>query len=88
MSNVSVPPNKLWGMIIYSVRYALGRRTYATYEVAGWVRRYRNYLKAWQIAKIGNEVQEELDRAERSGRTLGDKQDHEVWQNLVKELRS
>jgi len=87
MKNASVPPDTLWGMILYSVRYAMGRRSCAPGEACDWVRGYQDYLTPHQVEQIAREVNEELARCEARGSRLGDECDHRTWMTLVADLR-
>lgn len=88
MKNASVPPNTMWCLLLYTVRYAMGRMSSAPSDAADWVRQYRKHLTAQQIEQIAEEVETELRVCERQGRTLGMDCDHKVWAKLVKDLRS
>ena len=83
-----VPPDHLWGMLIYSVRYAMGRRSYAVGEVCDWVRAYSKHLMVNQVEQIAREVAEELQKCESQDRHLGMAQDHRDWAHLVAYLRN
>lgn len=88
MKNASVPPNTMWCLLLYTVRYAMGRMSSAPSDAADWVRQYRKHLTAQQIEQIAEEVETELRICEHQGRTLGMDCDHKVWAKLVKDLRS
>jgi hypothetical protein len=53
---VTVSPADAWGMVLYSVRYALGRRTYAVDDVCEYVLRYQDALETWQLQQIVGEI--------------------------------
>jgi hypothetical protein len=55
---VTVSPADAWGLILYSVRYALGRRTYAADDAGNYVLRYQDALETWQLAQIVREIVE------------------------------
>ena len=88
MKNASVPPNTMWCLLLYTVRYAMGRMSSAPSDAADWVRRYRKHLTAGQIEQIAEEVATELRICENAGRLLGHDCDHKVWRRLVEDLRS
>jgi hypothetical protein len=53
---VAINPPDLWGMILYSVRYALGRQTYAADDAIGYVLRYAAALKTRDLAHVVSEI--------------------------------
>jgi hypothetical protein len=63
---VTVTPHDAWGLLLYSVRYALNRETYAVSESIDLVLRYRDALTKRQLEQIAQEIEEHLDR-QRSG---------------------
>lgn len=79
--------NELWGMLLYSMRYAFGRRSYAVGEVCDWIRAYQQLLTTERLEQIAREVNEELEREEKQNRFLGDECDHRTWMTLVADLR-
>lgn len=88
MQNASVDPNTMWCLLLYSMRYAMGRMSSAPSDVSDWIRRYRKHLTPQQIEQIAEEVEAELRVQERQGRRLGHDCDHKTWQKLVQDLRS
>jgi hypothetical protein len=85
--NINIDPNTLWCLLLFSVRYAMGRMSAAPGEVADWVRLYRKHLSSTQADQIANEIEKELRDRESRGTLLGMKCDHEVWARLVADLR-
>lgn len=81
-----VDKGDMWFILLAAVRYAMGRRTYATSLVPEIVMRYRTYLDISQIKQIRDEVQKELSRAEALDSTLGDPSDHVNWKEFVVSL--
>lgn len=73
-------------MLLYSVRYAMGRCSTAPSNVASMMRCYREALTVHQEDRIRAEITEELRRCEESGTTLGDACDHDTWTKLVRDL--
>jgi hypothetical protein len=59
---VTVGPADAWGMVLYSVRYALGRSTYAVDDAGGYVLGFQDALETWQLAQIAREVSEWCER--------------------------
>lgn len=85
--NASVDPNTLWCLLLYTVRYAMGRMSSAPSDAADWVRYYRKHLDQSQIDQIADEVEKELQRCISRGTLLGHQCDHETWTRLVADLR-
>ena len=76
----------LYSMLVSSVRYAMGRKTYVVGETCDIVRRYRKHLREDQAMIIVRDIQRELDMVERMDFTLGHDQDHRQWKRLVVDL--
>ena len=88
MKNASVPPNTMWCLLLYSMRYALGRMSSSPSDVSDWIRAYRKHLDPWQVKQIAEEAEAELQICERQGKLLGHQCDHNTWTKLVADLRS
>lgn len=86
--HATVDPETLWCLLLYTMRYALGRASSAPSDAANWIRRYRHYLKPWQVEQIAKEVEEELHRCNSKGTLLGHRCDHDEWTRLAADLRS
>lgn len=86
-NTVAVPQNDLWVLLLCTVRYAMGRMSYITVETTDLLRKHEKDLKKEQRAQIRDEVQKELDRAERDSKTLGMDMDHRVWAKLVNDWK-
>lgn len=84
---VSIAPNTLWLLLLYSMRYALGRMSSAPSDVADRIRVYSKHLEPSQVAQIANEVEEALRQCEIRGELLGQRCDHDTWSRLVADLR-
>jgi len=83
----SVPPDDLWMMMLATVRYAMGRRTYVTSWCLEMVDRYKGHLTQHQRDQLRAEVETELRMAGEGSRTLGDACDHKAWCDVVEVLR-
>jgi len=86
--NASVDPNTMWCLLLYSMRYSMGRTSSSPSDVSNWIRRYRKYLSPRQIEQIAEEIETELQIYERQGRLLGHQCDHNMWTRLVADLRA
>ena len=78
----------LWVMVLATVRYAMGRRSYMPSLAIEFVERYRKFLTEHQFNQILDEISSELGRLETLDSTLGDKIDHETWKAFVAKYRS
>jgi hypothetical protein len=89
VENASVPSNTMWDLLIFSVRYAMGRQTGAVSDMCRHVRVFHKHLEPWQVEQIAREIREEIARAERTERrTLGANCDHEDWIKLAEFLEA
>lgn len=77
--------NDLWFMLLSTVRYSMGRCSYAPSYAVELVDRYRAHLAPEQLDQIYREVETELERHERSNSHLGHEMDHETWRRFVNE---
>ena len=82
-----VPLDHLWTMIVSTVRYALGRRSYIVAETADIVRTYFPLFTVAQVEQLTKEIKEALKLAEGRGEHLGMAMDHDTWTSLVKDLQ-
>ena len=73
----------MWPLLLQSVRYAMGRQSYAVGECCRMVRMYAGHLTAGQVAQIGREIAEGLLVASLAGNTLGMDMDDREWRSLV-----
>ena len=78
--------NEFWPMVMCSIRYAMGRRTYMPGLVQDIVKKYRNRLSARALVQISEEVTREIESYESDGKTLGADFDHRDWKKFAEEL--
>lgn len=69
-------------MIIYALRYALGRRTYAVSDVCDHIRTYQKHLSTECIENIIRDINRELKHYHDMGMSLGDTFDEQDWIQL------
>jgi hypothetical protein len=87
ISRILIEPHDLWPMLINSVRYALGRASYAPSEVADLVRKYGSALKPWQRMQIAQEIREEIRFSKRIAARPNALFPYEgLWSSLAEEL--
>lgn len=73
----------LWPLLLQSVRYALGRMTYAVTETISMVKEYASFLSEAECRQLQREIQEEITRAVAQGRFVGMECDHREWAALA-----
>ncbi len=79
----------MWVLLVSTVRYSMGRRTYMSSLAGELVIKYRDYLTKQQLIQIVEEIRKELRSAESFGSYLGSKIDHESWTstaNIIENL--
>jgi len=83
---ITITKDQLWLMLLSTIRYSMGRRTYITAICKDLVYRFIQYLEPWQQKQIAEEIQKELDRAHKSNQLLGDQCDEDCWRDIVQFL--
>ena len=83
--DVAVHSEDLWHLLICTLRYSMGRRTYMPSYTCEMIKRYAPHLSKEYVKKIYKELKDELERYEADNETMGDKFDHEMWRNFLKE---
>jgi hypothetical protein len=76
--SIPLTPDAAWPLLLYSVRYAVGRRSTAPSTTVDLVRRYWRLLLPEQVAQIVREIREE--------KYLGDSCDVATWTELCEWL--
>lgn len=69
-----------------SIRYAMGRRSYAVSTAIELFERYKAALSPYQVRLVDHDVRAELERVEANGYELGDTVDHEAWKRFAEGL--
>ena len=77
----------LWALLLSTVRYSMGRRTYMTSYAPELVKRYGQNLSKAQLIQIANEVAAELKRETNHSGYLGDSCDVDNWTKFEKDCR-
>lgn len=86
-----VKPKDMWILLLSTVRYSLGRKTYMVSYTHDLIKKYKNYMDKEQKKQVYNEIRDELNEhhhriaAGRKG-TLGDQCDVDEWNELSLEL--
>lgn len=86
MEQVLVDKRVLGSMLLGSLRYALGRRTYIVTEtVSFWIRAYWPVLADPERTLLKRDLEDEISRHERipTVKGLGDPCDERVWRGLL-----
>ena len=77
--------NDMWILLMSTIRYSMGRRTYMSFLAGELVIKYHSYLTKNQLLQIVEEIERELKLSEVNSNYLGSKYDHEGWkENLQK----
>lgn len=74
-------------LLLCSIRYALGRCSYITFEIGEMLERYFPLFDKDQQLFFIKEIEEELVRHEQLGKDCGQKMDHKMWSDLAMTLR-
>ncbi len=80
-----ITPNEQ--ILIYAVRYALGRMSYIVGDVARYVKSKNNTLSSQCKNIIIRDIEEKMERYHSVGQTLGMECDERTWENLLKLLK-
>ena len=74
-------------MVVCTVRYALGRRSYIVGDAAGIVRWAWDDLRPGIRSVVYRDVDEAIERADATGASVGMQMDHDVWTLLRSWMR-
>lgn len=80
---IQIGDHDLWLMLMSTLRYAMGRRSYITGSTAGLIKKYAYTLNEGQLQQVQKEVIEEIQRANALGHTLGDQMDEDMWRAFI-----
>lgn len=83
----SVELSDMWILLLATIRYSLGRRTYMSSFSGELVVKYQDYLNTQQLKQIVEEIEKKLHLAENSGIMLGDKYAHSNWKKTVSNIQ-
>lgn len=86
LNTTQVDDQDIWVMLMSTIRYAMGRRDYMPSLCSDLIQKYHSALTAPQLKQIKDEIQEELLKYERFGKTLGDKTDDNSWRALANDI--
>lgn len=81
---MQLDPTDAWIFILSTIRYTLGRSSYAVQESQNLFFKYKKLLEPWQVKVIFEEVIGEIELTERMNKTLGDRINHDSWKEFVK----
>lgn len=80
-------PDDIWTLVLCTLRYAMGRRSYITGLACDLVRRYARLLTQEQLAQIATEIRAEIHILP-PGQTLGDAMDQREFERLATAIES
>lgn len=75
-------------LLVCSLRYAMGRRSYITALIAEKIEAHFSNLSASDRVVILRDLRQSLQHAEGAGRMLGDAMDDKVWRDLLVKLEA
>lgn len=78
-NNISLSPDDLNSLFIYSFRYCLGRTTYATQDFHDLVKKYLRFISKMEIKIIAKEIREYKEREGKIGHDCDD----ELWMKIL-----
>ena len=87
MPRQKVNNNDMWVLLLSTIRYSFGRRTYMSSLSGELVLRYKHFLTKQQLEQIAEEIENELKLSEAQGVTLGMDIDHRAWQTTLRQIR-
>ena len=80
---LNINTSDFWLMFMSTIRYSMGRRTYMPGVCVDLYKKYNYVLDGDQREHIRREIKKELEDATKEGQLLGDKINHQIWENLV-----
>lgn len=84
---MDVKTEDIWVMLLSTIRYSMGRRSYIVGLCGALYDRYQDALTVQQRAQIAIEIEKELELSEKLGKTLGDRMDHGTWKEMAQKIR-
>jgi hypothetical protein len=88
MESVTLTEQEFEMLVRYTMRYAMGRKSYIFSEITELIEQYNPFFSSTFRNSIILEIERKLIRSEEMGGFLGDAFDHRHWQTLVKKLKS
>ncbi len=85
-SRITISTSSLSAMLSYAVRYALGRSSYAVYEVTEMCRHYWPHVSDEMKTIIRQDITRRIAEAEGRGGFVGMEMDHKAWKQLSKDI--
>jgi len=84
---IQVKYDDLWTMLLLTIRYSMGRRTYMPEYCIELYQNYGRKLSDGCKRQIADEIRRELDLVEGCLKTLGAQCDHETWLTLEEVIK-
>lgn len=79
----AVTNNNMWVLLLSTIRYSMGRRTYMSTLAPELVMDYWEYLSTDQLDQIRKEVEKELERDRDNPGWMGMEFDRDSWKYFV-----
>lgn len=84
--HIKLTQDEVHMLLLYAMRYSMGRKTYAPFEVSNLIKKYKNKLTPSHLDLIQKDLLSELNWHEGNGEYLGHEIDHKEWKSLSEEL--
>lgn len=82
-----VNQDDMWIMLLSTVRYSFGRRTYMSSFAGELVCRYNMFLTNFQIDQIIEEIEKEISLDNNGKSSIGDRCDYSAWKKNLEALK-
>lgn len=82
-SSTKVSELHLYIFLSSTLRYSMGRQSYATGQCCDLIRQYGTSLEIYHLESLQRDLKGELDSEVRLGGTLGAPMDHAEWEQLL-----
>ena len=84
--DVRVPPEDMWVLLLSTVRYSLGRKSYIVGVCEDFLTKYGPCLTPYQRRQTADEIRHELQLAHTLDGFLGGNINDEIWCRIAERL--
>jgi len=84
--DVRVPPEDMWVLLLSTVRYSLGRKSYIVGVCEDFLAKYGPCLTPYQRKQTADEIRHELQLAHTLDGFLGNNINDEIWCRIAERL--
>lgn len=85
---IIVTSDELWMMMLSTIRYSMGRRSYIVAVCDDLVKKFAPKLEYHQLEQIAEEIEKEVLLCEGRNETLGMQMDHDSWKKTASWIRT